>query len=99
MATTLVRIVVAVMLGGLAAGPTAGAGEAVRLHAAGSLRGALTEIAQAFTRAYGVPVTLEFGASGLLRERLEKGEAGARQAPSSSSLATRCVRWLVLASR
>ncbi len=87
MATTPVRIVVAVMLGVLAAGPAAGAGEAVRLRAASSLRGALTEIAQAFTRAYGVPVTLEFGASGLLRERLEKGEAGARQVLARPGLA------------
>ena len=50
--------------------------EAVRLYAAGSLRAALTEVARAFTAAYGVRVDLEFGASGLLRERLERGEAG-----------------------
>jgi molybdate transport system substrate-binding protein len=53
-----------------------GQGEAVRLHAAGSLRGALTEVARAFTAAHGMPVELVFGASGLLRERLERGEAG-----------------------
>jgi molybdate transport system substrate-binding protein len=53
-----------------------GQGEAVRLHAAGSLRGALTEVAPAFTAAHGVPVELVFGASGVLRERLERGEPG-----------------------
>jgi len=46
----------------------------VRLYAAGSLRGAMTDIAQAFTAAGGPPVTATFGASGLLRERIEKGE-------------------------
>jgi ABC-type molybdate transport system substrate-binding protein len=51
-------------------------GEGVRLHAAGSLRAALTEVARAFTAAHGVPVTLVFGASGLLRERLDRGEPG-----------------------
>lgn len=47
-----------------------------RLHAAGSLRAAMTEIAQAFTTAYGVRVDMVFGSSGLLRERFEKGEGG-----------------------
>jgi len=51
-------------------GAARGQAEAVRLLAAGSLRAALTEVAQAFTAAVGAPVTLEFGASGLLRERL-----------------------------
>jgi len=48
----------------------------VRLHAAGSLRPALTELGQAFTKAHGTRVEAQFGASGLLRERLERGEAG-----------------------
>jgi len=48
----------------------------VRLHAAGSLRPALTELSQAFTAAYGTRVEAQFGASGLLRERLEQGEPG-----------------------
>jgi len=48
--------------------------EPVLLHAAGSLRAALTEVAQAFTAASGIPVKPAFGASGLLRERIEKGE-------------------------
>ena len=48
---------------------------AVRLYAAGSLRAVMTELAQAFTAAGGGPVSGTFGASGLLRERIEKGEA------------------------
>src|SRR5215831_9628763 len=47
--------------------------EAVRLYAAGSLRVALTEVATAFEKQEGIPVEKEFGASGLLRERIEKG--------------------------
>lgn len=49
---------------------------AVRLHAAGSLRAAMTDIAKAYSEAYGVTVTPTFGGSGLLKDRLEKGEAG-----------------------
>lgn len=45
----------------------------VRLYAAGSLRVALTEVGAAFQKAEGIPVANEFGASGLLRERIEKG--------------------------
>ncbi len=48
---------------------------AVRLYAAGSLRAAMSEVAQAFTASGGPAVTTTFGASGLLRERIEKGEA------------------------
>lgn len=47
----------------------------VQLYAAGSLRGALTEVAQQFEAATGQQVALTFGASGLLRERIENGEA------------------------
>lgn len=57
--------------------PTVRAEEGVvRLHAAGSLRSALTELGQAFTAAYGTKVEMQFGSSGLLRERLERGEPG-----------------------
>src|SRR4029079_13725606 len=45
----------------------------VRLYAAGSLRVALTEVGAAFQKAEGVTVKNAFGASGLLRERIEKG--------------------------
>ena len=68
----------------------------VRLYAAGSLRAAMTEIAQAFAASGGPAVTATYGASGLLRERIEKGEAadvfasadvgqpaGARRAPAA----------------
>ena len=47
----------------------------MRLHAAGSLRAVMTELAQSFRTAGGVEVAATFGASGLLRERIEKGEA------------------------
>lgn len=35
----------------------------------------MTEIAQAFARARGIPVRVEFGASGRMRERIEAGDA------------------------
>lgn len=50
----------------------AAAQEPTRLAAAGSLRAAMTEVAQAFP---GGPVTLAFGPSGLLRQRIAGGEA------------------------
>ena len=49
---------------------------AVRLNAAGSLRPALTELGQAFTATHGIKVLAQFGASGLLRQRLEGGKPG-----------------------
>jgi len=54
---------------------SAHAAEAVRVYAAGSLRAVMTEMAQAFSNAGGTPASATFGASGLLRERLETGEA------------------------
>lgn len=48
--------------------------DAVRLYAAGSLRPAMLKIGDAFTRDTGAKVIGTFGASGLLRERIEKGE-------------------------
>ena len=36
----------------------------VRLHAAGSLRPALTELGRAFTAAHGIKVEAQFGSSG-----------------------------------
>ena len=53
----------------------AAAQDGVRLHAAGSLRAALTEVADAFRQAGGPAVTARFGPSGLLRDRLAGGEA------------------------
>ena len=55
-------------------GATGGAERAVRLYAAGSLRVAMTEVAKAFTASGGSSVDATFGASGLLRERIERGE-------------------------
>jgi ABC-type molybdate transport system substrate-binding protein len=50
--------------------------ETVNLYAAGSLKAALTEVAAAFEKDGGGKVRVEatFGPSGLLRERIEKGE-------------------------
>ena len=48
--------------------------EPVRLYAAGSLRAALNEVAAAFTAATSVKVVAEYGPSGLLRDRIAKGE-------------------------
>lgn len=46
----------------------------LRVYAAGSLREPLSEIARAYEASTGVQAGLTFGASGLLRERIEKGE-------------------------
>jgi molybdenum ABC transporter molybdate-binding protein len=48
----------------------------VRLHAAGSLRAAFTDIGKAYQDAYGVAVEPTFGGSGLLKDRLAAGEGG-----------------------
>src|SRR5262245_28906973 len=50
--------------------------DAMRVYAAGSLRAAFTEISDRFSAAYPIRLWLEFGASGLLKERLERGEPG-----------------------
>ena len=48
--------------------------EPLKVYAAGSLREALTEIARDHEARTGQKIALTFGASGLLRERIEKGE-------------------------
>ena len=53
---------------------SATAAETITVYAAGSLRAAFTELARAFTASTGMPVDAQFGASGLLRQRLEQGE-------------------------
>lgn len=54
----------------------AAAQDTIRVHAAGSLKAALTEAAAAFAkRPDGAKVEFAFGPSGLLKDRLEKGEA------------------------
>lgn len=52
--------------------PTASA--ETTLYAAGSLTGALGEVSAAFTQATGEAVRRDFGPSGMMRERIEKGE-------------------------
>lgn len=48
--------------------------EMVKLHAAGSLRGALTAVSAAFKRDTGIAVEMKFGASGLLKDAIAGGE-------------------------
>jgi molybdate transport system substrate-binding protein len=48
----------------------------VRLHAAGSLRAAMSDLAKAYSAAYGVQVEATYGPSGGLADRLAKGEPG-----------------------
>jgi len=48
--------------------------EPVRLYAAGSLKTAMIEIAAAFQREHDIAVAGTFGPSGLLRDRIAKGE-------------------------
>jgi ABC-type molybdate transport system substrate-binding protein len=55
----------------VAAAPAA----AIQVYAAGSLRGALNAVASNYEAHTGQKITLTYGPSGLLRERLEKGEA------------------------
>jgi molybdate transport system substrate-binding protein len=50
------------------------AAEPVAVFAAGSLRAVLSDIATGFTRDTGTEVRFTFGPSGLLKERIEKGE-------------------------
>lgn len=47
----------------------------IKVFAAGSLTGAFTALADQFTKASGIPVTLSFGPAGLLLARIEQGEA------------------------
>jgi molybdate transport system substrate-binding protein len=54
----------------------ADAPQVVRLHSAGSLRAAMTDIAAAYTEEYGVTVEPVYGASGAMGDRLVRGEAG-----------------------
>lgn len=69
------------MLGALAVAAAGGASaaEPLKVHAAGSLRAAMTALAAGFEQAQGPDagrkVTLAFGPSGLLRQRLADGEA------------------------
>jgi ABC-type molybdate transport system substrate-binding protein len=52
---------------------SANASDAVLLHAAGSLRGALLDVGQAFEKSSGLKVQAKFGPSGLLRDEIAAG--------------------------
>ena len=68
------RVVLFAVTSLMALSPSLGrAADAVLLHAAGSLRSPLTEAAHAFEAAGGGPVTMKFGASGLLRDEITGG--------------------------
>jgi molybdenum ABC transporter molybdate-binding protein len=58
----------------LAACPASAFGQELALYGAGSLRLAMTEIVSGFSKDFGPAVKTEFGPSGLLRSRIEKGE-------------------------
>src|SRR5665213_130427 len=49
---------------------------ALRVYAAGSLRAPMTDLAKAYSHAYGAHIEFICGGSGGLRERLEQGEPG-----------------------
>ena len=53
-------------------------GEELVVFGAGSLREVLTQVATEYQTTHSVPVRTEFGPSGLMRERIEKGEPLAR---------------------
>ncbi len=52
---------------------SAAAADEVRLYAAGSLRGALTDVSAAFTAATGHHVAAKFGPSGVLKDEIANG--------------------------
>jgi molybdate transport system substrate-binding protein len=71
------RLLLLAMCGAAAMiGPELGVARADELHvlAAGSLREVIGEIGQRYKQATGIVVTADFGPSGVLRERIEKGE-------------------------
>ncbi|MDF1556264.1 MAG: molybdate ABC transporter substrate-binding protein [Deferrisomatales bacterium] len=67
---TFRSLVLAVLL----AFPVASHAGQVVLYAAGSLKSALSEVATAYEKSTGTSVQTAFGPSGLLRQRIEKGE-------------------------
>src|ERR1700731_1870892 len=65
--------IVAVLLAVAAMSAPASADEPVLLHAAGSLRSALSEVTAAFEAATGVSVQAKFGPSGVLKDGIAGG--------------------------
>lgn len=72
----MIRLYSALMTALIAASTAAADTPVVRLHAAGSLRAAMTDIAKSYTEIYGTRVEAVFGGSGALQERLANGEGG-----------------------
>lgn len=54
--------------------PAMAQGDGLVLYGAGSLREAMSQVAETFTARQGVAVKTEFGASGRMRERIEAGD-------------------------
>jgi molybdate transport system substrate-binding protein len=73
--TSCQRLLPAVALLAFVAACPAAQPEAVRIFAAGSLRGVVTELAAQAGPALGIDVQPSFGGSGSMRERIEKGES------------------------
>lgn len=67
------RVMLYAAMGLLALSSPGQAADTVYLHAAGSLRGPLTEMSRSFEAAGGAPVALKFGPSGLLRDEIAGG--------------------------
>jgi molybdate transport system substrate-binding protein len=67
----MIRILLAF---GLLLGASSARADEVVLYGAGSLSAVLTKITQDFTRKTGIPVRTAFGPSGLMREKIEKGD-------------------------
>ena len=74
MRCTSLTVIALATLAGCASPYTSVMKEPLQVYAAGSLREALTEIARDHEVRTGQKIALTFGASGLLRERIEKGE-------------------------
>lgn len=68
----MLKLVVAVAFWGVCT-MSANAADTVLLHAAGSLRGALSEVGTAFEKSSGLKVQAKFGPSGLLRDEIAAG--------------------------
>ncbi|MFP7674547.1 molybdate ABC transporter substrate-binding protein [Marivita sp. S0852] len=49
--------------------------EDISLYGAGSLKAALSDVVETYSEVYGTPVATRFGPSGLMRERIEAGDA------------------------
>jgi ABC-type molybdate transport system substrate-binding protein len=74
---------------------SASAADIVLLHAAGSLRGGLTDVAAAFEKDAGIRVEARYGASGLLRDEI----AGGARAEVFASANMEHPQWLAKAGK